>query len=62
MNDFTVKQYAMREQVDPRTVRRWILKGAVEIRRTPGGGIRILDERSAVVVFNMTNDDKERHP
>jgi hypothetical protein len=28
--------------VDPRTVRRWIEKGALQIRRTPGGGIRII--------------------
>lgn len=39
--EFTVKEYAHLERVDERTVRRWIAKGAVPVRRTPGGGIRI---------------------
>lgn len=39
--EFTVKEYAKREQVTPRTVWNWIAKGALSIRRTPGGGIRI---------------------
>jgi len=43
--DLTIKEYAARERVDERTVRRWIDKGAVQIRRTPGGGIRIADQR-----------------
>lgn len=46
MADQTVKEYAARERVDERTVRRWIQKGAVEVRRTPGGGIRIPDTNS----------------
>lgn len=40
--EFTVKEYAYREKVSVVTVRRWIKKGAVEIRRTPGVGIRII--------------------
>ena len=43
MSDYTVKQFAQREQVNERTVRRWIDKGAVDIRRTPGGRVRILE-------------------
>ena len=39
--EWTVKEYAHRERVDERTVRRWIAKGAIQVRRTPGGGIRI---------------------
>ncbi len=46
MKEFTVKEMALRERVDERTVRRWIAKGAVDIRRTPGGGIRIVERRS----------------
>ncbi|HXD16425.1 MAG TPA: hypothetical protein VN654_05355 [Vicinamibacterales bacterium] len=40
--EFTVKQYAEREQVHEETVRRWIAKGAVAVRKTPGGGVRII--------------------
>ncbi len=57
MSDYTVKQFALKEQVDPRTVRRWIEKGAVQVRRTPSGGIRIPDTKA---VF-MTIDDKSGH-
>lgn len=39
--ELTVKEYAKREQVTERTVWNWIEKGAVEVRRTPGGGVRI---------------------
>ena len=39
--ELTVKELAHKERVDERTVRRWIVKGAVDVRRTPGGGIRI---------------------
>ncbi len=59
MSDYTVKQFALKEQVDPRTVRRWIAKGAVEIRRTPSGGIRIQQPQSQAVF--MTLDDKIGH-
>lgn len=52
--EITVKELAQRERVHEMTVYRWIAKGAVDVRRTPGGGIRILDRRSearAPVVF-----------
>lgn len=42
---YTVKEYAHQERVDQSTVRRWIAKGAVVVRRTPGGGIRIIGSR-----------------
>ena len=58
--DFTVKEYAARERVDERTVRRWLLKGAVYYRRTPGGGIRILGESPEP--SNMTKSDNRGHP
>jgi len=58
MNEFTVKQFAAKEQVDPRTVRRWIEKGAVQVRRTPSGGIRIQQPQRAVF---MTIHDKLGH-
>lgn len=44
--ELTVKEMAARERVDERTVRRWIAKGAVSVRRTPGGGIRVLPDGS----------------
>jgi predicted site-specific integrase-resolvase len=44
MNEYTVKEFAEREQVTARTVRLWIEKGAVPVRRTPGGGLRIVIE------------------
>jgi predicted site-specific integrase-resolvase len=50
MTELTVKEYAAHERVDERTVRRWITKGAVTVRRTPGGGIRIQAPRRFVVV------------
>lgn len=42
--EWTVRQYAQREQVSVVTVRRWVQKGALEIRRTVGGGIRIIEK------------------
>lgn len=42
-HEFTVKEYAHRERVDERTVRRWVAKGAVVFRKTPGGGVRIVE-------------------
>jgi len=48
MKELTVKEYAAVERVDEATVRRWIAKGAVEVRRTPGGGIRITDPRARI--------------
>lgn len=40
--ELTVKEYAERERVTTRTVKTWISKGAVQVRRTPGGRVRIL--------------------
>lgn len=40
--ELTIKEYAAVERVTTRTVRTWIAKGAVPVRRTPGGGVRIL--------------------
>jgi predicted site-specific integrase-resolvase len=45
--EFTVKEYARLEKVDERTVRRWIVKGAVSVRRTPGGGVRIVERQNS---------------
>lgn len=58
--ELTVKEFAAKERVDERTVRRWIDKGAVDVRRTPGGGIRIQERRESLV--GMINTDTSRHP
>lgn len=42
MKELTVKELAVAERVTERTVWNWITKGAVDVRRTPGGGVRIL--------------------
>jgi hypothetical protein len=61
--EYTVKEYAEIEKVDAKTVRRWILKGAVFYRRTPGGGIRILGVPPQPVENNpRTPVDIRRHP
>lgn len=44
--EFKVGAFAEKEGVTERTVRTWIQKGAVRVRRTPGGGVRILERRS----------------
>ena len=63
MPEFTVKEFAAKERVDERTVRRWIVKGAVDVRRTPGGGVRIVEAtRSRMTVVNMAKTDTKRHP
>jgi excisionase family DNA binding protein len=36
-SELTVKEYAARERVTERTVRNWIAKGALPVRRNPGG-------------------------
>jgi excisionase family DNA binding protein len=41
MSELTVKEYAQAERVTERTVWTWIAKGAIEVRRTPGGRVRI---------------------
>lgn len=59
--ELTVKEYAAAERVTPRTVRRWIDKGAIHVRRTPGGGLRVL-----IITLDRghrtTNEDNRRHP
>lgn len=40
--EWTVRQYAEHEQVTIVTVRRWIQKGAIQVRRTPSGGVRVV--------------------
>lgn len=43
--EWTVSDYAKAEQVDRKTVLRWIAKGALLVRRTPGGHFRIRGTR-----------------
>lgn len=62
--EYTVRAYASREQVSEKTVRRWVLKGAVATRRTAGGGIRIIEEATAAtsrVIFFGTSEDNPGH-
>lgn len=54
--ELTVKEYAAAERVTPRTVWTWINKGAVPVRRTPGGGVRVLILTSEV----MKSDEDRR--
>lgn len=59
--EFTVREYAKYERVTERTVRNWIYKGAVAVRRTPGGGIRIRTTMDgAPVVIRLQSDEKQR--
>lgn len=60
MRELTVKEFADRERVAERTVRRWIDKGAVDVRRTPGGGLRIRERRESLET--MTKADISRQP
>ena len=62
--DLTVKEFAAQERVAERTVRRWIEKGAVDARRTPGGGIRIAERRQDVssAVADRTKAATRGHP
>jgi predicted site-specific integrase-resolvase len=39
--ELKVPEYAALERVAEKTVRRWVSKGVLEVRRTPGGGLRI---------------------
>lgn len=39
--ELTVREYAEHERVSTRTVWTWIQKGAVTVRRTPGGSVRV---------------------
>jgi len=45
--ELKVKEFAALERVHEQTVRDWIRKGAVTVRRTPGGGLRIVTEGSS---------------
>lgn len=40
--ELTAKEYAAVERVSVSTVWRWVAKGAVPVRRTPGGHLRII--------------------
>lgn len=60
MRELTVKEFASRERVAERTVRRWIDKGAVDVRRTPGGGLRIRERFETIQ--GMTKADISRQP
>lgn len=40
--EMTVREYAEHERVTIVTVRRWIAKGAITVRRTPSGGVRVV--------------------
>ncbi len=40
--ELTVREYALHERVTERTVWNWIDKKAVDVRKTPGGGVRIV--------------------
>lgn len=55
MKELTVKELAAEERVTEKTVRRWIEKGAIKVRRTPGGGVRIPTQHG-------TSADISRHP
>lgn len=61
IHKYTVREYAAREQVTPRTVWRWVQKGAVDVQRTPSGRIRIIEPpraSSRVAILNLgTNRD-----
>lgn len=60
MSELTVKELAAVERVSERTVWNWIAKGAVNVRRTPGGGVRIPDSR--VVVMTLKPSEIQRKP
>ncbi len=59
MPEYTVREYADKERVTPRTVFTWILKGAVTYRRTPGGQIRII-EASSTMKFDEERGSSSR--
>lgn len=52
--ELTVKEYAARERVTERTVWNWISKGAVPVRHTPGGRVRI---PAPVFVHGLKNSE-----
>lgn len=48
----TVKEFAGAHRVSERTVWRWIERGAVGVYRTPGGGVRIVEERREIPILS----------
>lgn len=58
IREMTVKEFAHREQVTQRTVRTWIAKGAVPVRRTPGGGVRVLILGSEQIQQMKSDEDR----
>lgn len=62
--ELTVKEYAAQERVTERTVYNWMAKGAIQVRRTPGGGIRIVERRETgrFVVFDMKSSEDSGNP
>lgn len=58
--ELTVKEYAVIERVSERTVWNWIQKGAVPVRRTPGGGVRI--QQTTVVVLGLKSSERSGNP
>lgn len=56
VTEYTVKELAIKERVTRRTVYNWIDKGAVDIRRTPGGGVRIVERRAVVLRLNDSGE------
>jgi excisionase family DNA binding protein len=55
--ELTIKEYAARERVTERTVRQWIAKGAVDVRRTPGGRVRI--PVRAIAILTLTEQTRK---
>ena len=51
-HEYTARQFASREGVHVRTVWRWVTKGALPIRRTPSGRIRIIQAQRLVTIGN----------
>lgn len=43
-----MKEYASLERVTVRTVKNWISKGVIAVRRTPGGRVRIASPRGVM--------------
>lgn len=56
--ELTVKELATKERVTERTVYNWIAKGAVSVRRTPGGNVRILRPSDMKSSENSGNPSK----
>ena len=62
MTELTVKEFAAHERVTERTVWTWIAKGAIPVRRTPGGRVRIPVDRRTVLVLGLKNTEVPRSP